>query len=219
MADGTKKPIRDVRLSDRVMAKDPLTDEKGSKQVTHLIRSSGPHVMVAVHLADGTTIDATDHHPFWVRGQGKWIDAIDLKPGDQVETADGHQIAVAGVGISNRDLTAYNLSIANLHTYYAGNSPVLVHNAGCDEWAADFVKRTGGEANDIKTFENPMGRDFPLGPYRPGGPGTPAVDEDWFHHTVVVRDRQVFDQWHPDGVGIDEYKQMFDYHDDINFGF
>lgn len=217
MADGSKKPIKDVKLGDWVMAKNPVTGEQHAEQVIRLIRHSGPHTMVAVHLADGSIIDATDHHPFWVASRGAWVDAMDLAAGDVVETADGRQIAVAGVGIRAEDLTAYNLTVSNLHSYYAGDGAVLVHNSGCDEWAAAFAKRGGGK---IKTFESPLGKENGwLGPYRPGGPGTKVSDENWGHHTVVVRNGHVFDQWHPNGVGIDEFKQMFDYGDVLDFGF
>ncbi len=58
-----------------------------------------------------------------------------------------------------------------------------------------------------------------MGPYRPKGPGTPELDESWFHHTVVVRDGKVYDQWAQEGVEIDKFKERFDYGDDIHFGF
>jgi hypothetical protein len=99
---------------------------------------------------------------------------------------------------------------------FTGSVAVLVHNVGCDEWAAKEAAKNGG---DVQSFTGPAGDKYPLGPYRPEGPGTPEVDETWFHHTVVVRDGEVFDQWHPHGVGIDEYQQMWDYSEDIDFGF
>jgi hypothetical protein len=82
--------------------------------------------------------------------------------------------------------------------------------------AENFIAANGGERF---TFTGPDGPDFPLGEYRPRGPGTPALDETWFHHTVVVKDGKVYDQWLPDGVGIDEYKASFDYVEYIGFGF
>jgi hypothetical protein len=75
MADGTTKPLKDAQLRDWVLARDPITGERGARQVIDLIRHSGAHTMVAVRLADGATIDATDHHPFWVASRGAWVDA------------------------------------------------------------------------------------------------------------------------------------------------
>ncbi|WP_170208924.1 polymorphic toxin-type HINT domain-containing protein [Cellulomonas oligotrophica] len=219
MADGSHKAIEDVELGDDVIATDPKTGEQGPSKVIDLIRHGGVHTMVDVEFSNGTQVDATDEHPFWVASQATWVDAIDLRLGDVVTTAAGTSLMVESVRVSVYDLMAYNLTIADLHTYHVGVGEILVHNAGCDEWAAAFVKRTGGQSDEIKTFESPLGRHSPLGPYRPGGPGTKAVDEDWFHHTVVVRGAQVFDQWHPGGVGVDDFKQMFDYNDVIDFGF
>ncbi|HET9656431.1 MAG TPA: polymorphic toxin-type HINT domain-containing protein, partial [Kineosporiaceae bacterium] len=130
MADGTTRPIKDVKLGDLVMAADPIIGERGPRMVVDLIRHSGLHAMVAVRLADGTVIDATDHHPFWAANRGEWVDAIALEAGDQVETVEGSRIAIVAVGIRVADLRAYNLTIADLHTYYAGVDRVLVHNAG-----------------------------------------------------------------------------------------
>lgn len=55
-----------------------------------------------------------------------------------------------------------------------------------------------------------------MGSYRPGGK---EVDETRLHHTVVVRDGNVYDQWNPNGIGIEDYKNLWDYGDDMNFGF
>ncbi len=140
MADGTAKPIRDVEVGDSVMAADPETGETGPRKVIDFIRHGGLHTMVAVHLADGSTIDATDRHPFWVESRRAWVDAIDLEPGDTLVAAAADRLTVERLGISEQDLTAFNLTIAGLHTYYvvpAGaavgpGASVLVHNAGSE---------------------------------------------------------------------------------------
>jgi hypothetical protein len=85
--------------------------------------------MVDVHLADGTTITATDRHPFWDATTGKFTYALDLRPGDMVRRIDGTLLAVAGIRVYDRDVTAYNLTVDGIHTYYAGTTPVLVHNS------------------------------------------------------------------------------------------
>lgn len=154
MADGTKKPIRDVKLGDWVMAADPKTGETGPRKVIDLIRHSGPHTLVAVRLSDGSTIDATDKHPFWVETRGEWVDAIDLQPGDVVIDADGDRLTVTSLGISEQDLTAYNLTVDGLHTYFAGSDSVLVHNAGCMSLADALATTHGQERLAARGFDN-----------------------------------------------------------------
>jgi RHS repeat-associated protein len=131
MADGTKRPIKDVELGDLVIAADPATGERGPRQVLDLIRHSGYHSMVAIRFADGSTINATDRHPFWVASRMEWMDAIDLSKGDVLITAEGSELTVEALNVSEADLTAYNLTIDGLHTYFAGDQAVLVHNSGC----------------------------------------------------------------------------------------
>jgi Pretoxin HINT domain len=129
MADGSKKPIKDVKVGDRVLATDPETGETAARPVTRLIRHGGKHTMVDVGLADGSTISATDHHPFWDATTGEFTYAIDLRPGHQVRQVDSRLLEVAAIRVYDQDLTAYNLTVDGIHTYYAGTTPVLVHNS------------------------------------------------------------------------------------------
>ena len=133
MADGTRKQIKDVKLGDLVQAADPETGQRGARKVIDLIQHTGQHAMVAIHLTDGTTIDATDHHPFWVtnrstKTRGTWVNAIDLDAGDRLQGGDGSTETIRSVDVSVQALSAYNLTVADLHTYYAGERSVLVHN-------------------------------------------------------------------------------------------
>ncbi len=141
MAYGSKKPISDVKLGDQVIATDPETGKSGPRKVIDLIQHGGWHTMVAVRLSDGTMIHATGRHPFWVADGGHWVDAIDLETGDNVVASDGRRIAVVAVSVRAEDMTAYNLTIDGLHTYYVGRTPVLVHNAGGCTSLADLPAR------------------------------------------------------------------------------
>jgi hypothetical protein len=129
MADGTSKPISEVEVGEEVLATDPETGQSAARPVAALIRHGGQHTMVDVGLADGTVIEATDGHPFWDVTTGAFTDAIDLQPGELVLTLDGRSLQVTAVRAHAEDLTAYNLEIDGIHTYYAGETPVLVHNS------------------------------------------------------------------------------------------
>jgi len=130
MADGTTKPIKDVVVGDRVAATDTGTWATGPHPVSALIRHTGPHSMVAITLSGGAKLQATDHHAFWDTTAGGFTDAVDVKPGDELREPDGALVAVNSTSDYQQDLTAYNLTIAGVHTYYvvAGGTPVLVHN-------------------------------------------------------------------------------------------
>ncbi len=142
MSDGTQKSISQVEVGDLVWATDPVTGFSAEREVMELIQHSGPHLMVIIQLVDGTQIEATDQHPFWVAGGPlqlppvpEWTAAADLSAGTRLLDPLGAELVIESVALSSRELTAYNLSVEDLHTYYVGNSPVLVHNCGDDDAA------------------------------------------------------------------------------------
>jgi RHS repeat-associated protein len=131
LADGTQEPISKVKVGDKVLATDPETGETRSEPVEQLIRHSGEHAMVHISLADGSVLDATGGHPIWDATTGQFAQASKLQPGDKIETSNGQLITITALTGYSADLTAYNLQISTIHTYYAGSTPVLVHNS-CD---------------------------------------------------------------------------------------
>ncbi|MFV0458755.1 MAG: polymorphic toxin-type HINT domain-containing protein, partial [Actinomycetales bacterium] len=154
MADGSRKPITEVKLGDWVMATDPETGEAGPRKVVDLIRHGGLHTMVAVRLADGSAIESTDQHRFWVESRREWVGAIALQPGDIVVGADGDRLTVTRLGISEQDLTVYNLTVEGLHTYFVGAESVLVHNCIRNSHLAGSTHPTSGVPFDDAGFPN-----------------------------------------------------------------
>ncbi|MFE7675747.1 polymorphic toxin-type HINT domain-containing protein, partial [Streptomyces albidoflavus] len=168
MADGSKKPIEDVRTGDKVLATDPKTGETKPQPVAATIIGKGDKTLVTVtirttterapttlttpppdgsvpvdatHLApdeDGeasdatSTIVATDGHPFWVPELNTWLDAGQLQPGQWLHTSAGTWVQITAVSSTTQRATVHNLTVADVHTYYAvaGEAPVLVHNCG-----------------------------------------------------------------------------------------
>ena len=131
LADGKTIPIDRVAVGDKVLATDPIAGVSASRPVTGLIVHSGPRTMTAVTLAGGATIVATDHHLFWDATAGSFIDADSLRVGDKLREATGRLIRVIKTRVYDAALTAYNLTISGIHTYYvvAGGQSVLVHNS------------------------------------------------------------------------------------------
>jgi len=88
---------------------------------------------------DGHLVTATDHHPFWVDDQGRWVDAQDLEPGDVLLSAAGEPVLVDAVRHRTELRRVHNLTVEGIHTYHVlvGDQPVLVHN--CAQAAGDLV--------------------------------------------------------------------------------
>ncbi|MEY9993608.1 RHS repeat-associated protein [Streptomyces sp. V4I8] len=142
MADGTTKPVEDVRIGDEVLATDPKTGETVAKKVTAQITGTGAKHLVTITLTvDGEkqTVTATDGHPFWVPALGTWVDAADLAAGQWLRTSAGTHVQITAVHHSARPATVYNLTVADLHSYYvlAGSTTLLAHN---DEGGFDWNK-------------------------------------------------------------------------------
>jgi len=164
LADGTVKPIADIRVGEWVLAEDPETGERGARQVTHLWVHQDQLVDLEI---DGGVVTTTEDHPFWNATDGEWQQANTLNSGDSVLTSDGEQIAVSGLNqTTTTQKMAYNLTVAEIHAFFVvvGGVGVLVHNA-CKKAPdldnlSDKIKKDmsdrGWTARDIQDmFDNP----------------------------------------------------------------
>ncbi len=131
MGDGTRKPIQDIEIGDEVWAADPLSGERGPREVTHVWVHQDELFELEI---DGETILTTGDHPFWSVTDQRFERADELGAGERVLGAEGQRLAVdEGVDlVASRDGAAYNLTVAGLHTYHVGVDGLLVHNAPCD---------------------------------------------------------------------------------------
>ncbi|MGW1966367.1 ricin-type beta-trefoil lectin domain protein [Streptomyces sp. NPDC001935] len=133
MADGTRRPILDVRVGDLVLATDPASGRARPEPVTHTFRHHTDH-LVDVSVADGGTLTSTSGHRVYVAGHG-WVHVSDLRVGDRLRTSDGALQSVTALndrpGLAPRPV--YDLTVDGLHTFYvrpqgAHSRDVLVHN-------------------------------------------------------------------------------------------
>ncbi len=138
MADGTRKPIKDVEIGQQVLASSPESGRTEGRTVTNVIVGEALKHLVEITVdTDGESgratgaVTATGTHPFWVESQRRWIDAKDLKVGDRLRAANGELREVIGTRSWTETRTVYNLTVEDIHTYYvfAGTSPILVHNS------------------------------------------------------------------------------------------
>ncbi|WP_405977324.1 ricin-type beta-trefoil lectin domain protein [Streptomyces sp. NBC_00158] len=136
MADGSTKKIEDLQVGDEVLSSDPESGERRSSTVTSLLQQAGQKELSSLSLetVDGTQeLIATTGHPFWSPSEQAWINAGDIQPGSTLLTDSGQSLKVTENKPFTQVITTYNLTVADLHTYYvlAGDTAVLVHNAIC----------------------------------------------------------------------------------------
>ncbi|MER5312420.1 DNRLRE domain-containing protein [Streptomyces sp. NPDC002773] len=134
MADGSTKPISQVKVGDLVKAVDEITGETKVSAVSDVITGHGTKDLITLSVdADGDgrsqKITATANHPFFVQGRG-WVDAVQLTPGSRLSNPDGSAPKVTATGRTQAVRTVFNLTVAGTHTYYvvADGQPSLVHN-------------------------------------------------------------------------------------------
>ncbi|MCG5446106.1 hypothetical protein NIE79_004671 [Micromonospora sp. NIE79] len=163
MADGTSKMISDLRVGDKVLAADPVTGATSGRTVTHTWIHEDRLRDLKI---DGKIISTTEGHPFWNASAGRWEPAGQLTSRDRLLSLDGTSIRPDGrLAPTARIAIAYNLTVADIHTYYvlAGNIPVLVHNTNCgnlfkgDGWQHvlnEHVDGSPGVVSNNTTFSN-----------------------------------------------------------------
>ncbi|WP_406642538.1 Hint domain-containing protein [Amycolatopsis sp. WGS_07] len=136
MADGTMKPIEQVKVGDKVRNAEPDNANTEIHTVTavHITDTDRDFVDVTVATPGGPKkITSTAHHRWWDATTHTWTDATDLRPGDLLDTPGGGHVAVQTLNRYTSSFRTYNLTIDTTHTYYvlAGATPILVHNNSC----------------------------------------------------------------------------------------
>ena len=125
------RPIEEIQAGDYVWSENTETGEKELKKVLG-VSVTETTVLVHVSMEDGTEINTTENHPFYVEGKG-WCAASGLEDGDILHAQDGSAVTVKDVEARQLDeaVKVYNLEIEEYHTYYVSGREVLVHNV-CD---------------------------------------------------------------------------------------
>lgn len=133
MANGTVKPISEVKVGDYVLTAEPGKKKKEKHKVKKVIVTTTDRNYVDVVVATKSgpkAIQTTKHHQFYEVSRNSWTQAGDLKSGQKLQNAGGGLSDIVNVRSYTAQRTTYDLSVDGLHTYHvvAGNVPVLVHN-------------------------------------------------------------------------------------------
>lgn len=160
MGDGTRKAIADIKVGDTVIASDPYTGEQKAKRVEHVFVHTDTLTDLVI---GGAVVTTTEDHPFWSVTDAQFERADELAPGELVLSSDGREVPVQGVRPATaHNALAYNLSVAEIHTYYvlAGETSVLVHNCAApnirvspmsDDWATKGAHMHVG-SSEVRVF-------------------------------------------------------------------
>ncbi len=149
MANGTVKPISEVKAGDMVLTAEPGKKEKEKHKVKEVIvtKTDRDYVDVVVKTAAGPkTIETTKHHQFYEIVRNSWTQAGDLKPGQELQDDKGDPARILDVTAYTAERTTYDLSVEGLHTYHvvAGATPVLVHNCNTGGLSLSDARHVSG---------------------------------------------------------------------------
>ncbi|MEU4231388.1 polymorphic toxin-type HINT domain-containing protein [Nonomuraea sp. NPDC026600] len=199
MADGVRKKIEEIRVGDKVTATDPISGKTSEKMVVALHRNRDTYMAdITVRTVDGreSVIHTTQEHPFWDAARRTWVSAAALAVGDVLRGTDRSPSFVVKTRdfIGSRDM--YNVTVDAVHTYYvmAGDTPILVHNAGC--WSKRYEK-----ARDL------------FGKYREGQ-STRDPSSQWYHEELDKDEllRAINNAAEGDGIAVSRNGQILGGH-------
>ncbi|WP_139489601.1 polymorphic toxin-type HINT domain-containing protein [Brevibacillus dissolubilis] len=126
LTDKGEKPIEDIEVGDKVLAKDDETGEIAYKEVEWLFQRDVEETY-NIFVGD-EVITTTDEHPFWIVGKG-WVETKNLVVGDVLTTSDGKVLAIKIIDVKKEHKTVYNFMVKDFHTYFVSNLGIWTHNS------------------------------------------------------------------------------------------
>ncbi len=121
------KPIEEIEVGDKVLSENEMTGEVAFKEV-YATSVSETDEFYHIHV-NGEEIVATGTHPFYVYKFG-WTTARALRAGDVLVLSNGELVTVEWIDheILESPINVYNFEVTDFHTYFVGESGILVHN-------------------------------------------------------------------------------------------
>jgi hypothetical protein len=121
------KYIEKVQANDLVLAKNEQTGEIRWSRVQEVFVRTTDRIY-NIELTNGTVIETTWSHPFYVSGTG-WVEARRLRESDLLVDSTDAEVAIRRIYVSAKSQTVFNFSVQNEHTYYVSDAEILVHNS------------------------------------------------------------------------------------------
>jgi hypothetical protein len=148
LSDGIKMLIEEVKVGMEILTYNEDYEENEIGIVKSLIQPSASK-FILLDFADGTSIQCTPEHPFWIIDKG-WcsfdptssmelhdLEVAQLIEGDIALNEFDEHITIEGITeiLAKKPVKVYNLEIEDNHTYYANG--ILVHNKIVSSLAID----------------------------------------------------------------------------------
>jgi hypothetical protein len=159
------RPIETIQPGSEVYACDIPSGEWKTAKVRARTSRRFDGDMVTVRMGPAE-VQATGNHPFYVLhgdrlssrplppdvpgmeqkppGEGRWVEARDLREGDVLATMNGGGAIVTGKASRRDRADVYNLEVEGCPTYAVNRAGILVHNKGYGETAQAALPGKGG---------------------------------------------------------------------------
>lgn len=122
------KAIETICVGDYVLS---YNEKDGTVSRQKVIATFSKEVYQTIGLTiNGEYIETTSNHPFYSPIYNCWVEAGSLSVGDYIVDSNGNYQVVQNTCTNNytNPVTVYNFTVENNHTYFVGESAVLVHN-------------------------------------------------------------------------------------------
>jgi RHS repeat-associated protein len=152
---GGLRPIEAITVGDLVVSRDEATGATALKPVTAITpRHDRVIWKITVETPwDGVTepesYDTTDEHP-WRTLDSRWLTTAELKPSTLLWRETGMGARVIAVANTGEVKPAYNLEVADYHTYFVGKEKLWVHNACDPELAQELAKQAARGSSEAR---------------------------------------------------------------------
>ncbi len=130
LADGSQKPIEEIKVGDIVMA----YDEGSAKLTPDKVSEVFSHPKENTYLIINNELRVTPIHP--VLSKGEWRPIGELAMGDTLTSADGKNVTISSIVKVNEENNIYNFEVERYHTYVAGG--YIVHNRKLNVMAVQY---------------------------------------------------------------------------------
>jgi hypothetical protein len=115
MADGTARPIEQVRAGDRVVSFDPSTGRTVTATVTAMIEH-GPESSANGFVVLNGNVRVTPNHPIWVNGRSVRADAV--RAGDSLITAYSSSLSTTSIAVTSQIGSSFSPQITTARGAY-----------------------------------------------------------------------------------------------------